>query len=72
MDNKKTHTWLTGLLTGWGVKESWAKILAGAVLGALCAAGVLTLDGCTASYSQTAEGDIAYTARVFPVDGCRK
>ena len=55
--NKKIYSWLAGLLTGWGVKESWAKVLAGAVIGALVAAGVLT--GCTATYTQTAAGDIA-------------
>lgn len=45
--NKEKHSWLTGLLTGWGIKESWAKVLAGAIIGALCAAGVLTVSGCS-------------------------
>jgi hypothetical protein len=39
--NKEQHNWLTGLLTGWGIKESWAKLIAGAVVGALAAAGLL-------------------------------
>ena len=39
---KNTHGWLTGLLTGWGIKESWAKLIAGAVVGALAAAGFLS------------------------------
>ena len=39
--NKEQQNWLAGLLTGWGIKESWAKLIAGAVLGALAAAGVL-------------------------------
>ena len=39
---KNTHGWLTGLLTGWGVKESWAKLIAGAVVGALVAVGFLS------------------------------
>lgn len=39
--NKEQHNWLTGLLTGWGIKESWAKLIAGAVIGALAAAGLL-------------------------------
>ena len=39
---KETHSWLTGLLTGWGIKESWAKLSAGAVVGALAAAGLLS------------------------------
>lgn len=24
-------------LTGWGIKESWAKLIAGAIIGAICA-----------------------------------
>lgn len=39
---KETHSWLAGLLTGWGIKEAWAKLIAGAVVGALAAAGLLT------------------------------
>ncbi len=34
-------SWLAGLLTGWGIKESWAKIIAGAIIGAAAAAGLL-------------------------------
>ena len=45
--NKDKYNWLTSLLTGWGIKESWAKVLAGAVIGALCAAGVLSMTGCS-------------------------
>lgn len=48
MSNKDKYTWLTSLLTGWGVKESWAKVLAGAIIGALVAAGVLTVSSCNA------------------------
>lgn len=55
--HQQKHTWLTSLLTGWGLKESWAKVLAGAVIGALAACGLLS--SCTASYSQTAAGDLA-------------
>jgi hypothetical protein len=68
MSNKTKYTWLTSLLTGWGVKECWAKVIAGAVIGALCAAGVLALDGCAVRYSQTASGDIEYTGRIIPVE----
>ncbi len=39
--NKEQHNWLTGLLTGWGIKESWAKLIAGAIIGACTAAGLL-------------------------------
>lgn len=46
-DNKNKVSWLTGILTGWGIKESWAKIIAGAIIGALAAAGLFTMTGCS-------------------------
>ena len=64
---KNAHTWLTGLLTGWGLRESWAKLIAGAIVGALVAAGVLQLSGCSVDYTQNAEG-IEYHATVVPVE----
>lgn len=64
--NKQKASWLAGLLTGWGIKESWAKIIAGAIIGAAAAAGLLT--GCTATYAQTADGALRYDgALVLPV-----
>lgn len=45
--NKEKVSWLAGLLTGWGIKESWAKVIAGAVIGALVAAGVLAQTSCS-------------------------
>ena len=47
MNNKEKYTWLTSLLTGWGVKKSWAKVLAGAIIGGLVAAGVLSVSSCS-------------------------
>lgn len=44
--NKDKYNWLTSLLTGWGIKESWAKLIAGAVIGALAAVGVLSVTSC--------------------------
>lgn len=41
------QTWLAGLLRGWGVKEVWAKVLAGALLGILGALGVLGNTSCS-------------------------
>lgn len=52
--NDKTN-WLTGLLTGWGIKESWAKIIAGAIIGALTAAGAMTLSGCGTTVTVSSE-----------------
>ena len=70
--NKQKLNWLTGLLTGWGIKESWAKLIAGAIIGALAALGVLSLDSCTASYTQSASGDIAATVTLVEPQTCRK
>lgn len=62
-------SWLTGLLTGWGIKNSWAKIIAGAIIGALTAAGILTATSCNASYSQSPDGSIRLTGTVcYPVN----
>lgn len=68
---EKVNGWLVGLLTGWGVKESWAKLLAGAIVGALCAVGVLALDGCRVAYKQTAEA-VEFRGSVVGVEGGRK
>lgn len=59
-------SWLAGLLSGWGIKESWAKIIAGAIIGAAAAAGLLS--SCTASFTQAADGALRYDgAIVLPV-----
>lgn len=52
-DNRNKVSWLTGILTGWGIKESWAKIIAGAIIGALAAAGYITVTGCGHSVDVT-------------------
>ena len=37
-ENKdKAVSWLASLLTGWGIKESWAQYIAAAVVGAVAA-----------------------------------
>lgn len=65
--NKDKAGWLAGLLTGWGIRESWAKVIAGAIIGAAVAAGLLT--GCTASVSQSADGSWNYSGIIIlPVD----
>ena len=64
MNNRDKYTWLTSLLTGWGVKESWAKVLAGAIIGALVAAGVLAASSCTVSYKQSAAGGIEFSSAI--------
>ena len=39
---EKAAGFFSGLLTGWGVKAVWAKVIVGAVMGALAAAGLFT------------------------------
>ncbi len=61
MNNKEKASWLAGLLSGWGIKESWAKIIAGAVIGALCAAGVLTQTGCSVNMTKLPDGTFSFS-----------
>jgi len=42
---KKAAGWVTGLLTGWGIPGTIARILAGAIIGALATAAALTGTG---------------------------
>ncbi len=58
---KKAAGWVSGLLTGWGIPGTIARILAGAIIGAIATAAALTGTGCTASYKQTAEGAVEYS-----------
>lgn len=55
---------LTRLFTGWGVPGSVARILAGAVLGALSALWAVAQSGCTAEWRQEANGDVFWRGRV--------
>lgn len=68
-DNKKQEkmSWLVGVFTGWGLKEVWAKLLAGAILGALGALGVLSMDSCSGHYTQSASGDVAAKWYIVPI-----
>ncbi len=68
MDTKEKANWLAGLLHGWGLRESWAKIIAGAIIGALAAAGALMGTGCRASYAQSADGSIRSTVCILPIE----
>jgi hypothetical protein len=66
MSSENNHiNWLAGLLTGWGIKECWAKLLAGAIIGALSAAGVLCASSCSADYRQCADGSVEYSSRII-------
>lgn len=51
--NKEKFNFIKSLLTGWGLSESWAKLLAGAIIGALCACGFLS--SCTPLNTEQAQ-----------------
>ncbi len=46
---------MRSLLCGWGLSDCWAKLIAGMVVGALAAVGILC--SCTVSYKQNATGE---------------
>lgn len=64
---KKAAGFVTGLLTGWGVPANWARVIAGAIIGAVAAIAATTGTGCTASYTQTADGAIQYNGALVPI-----
>ena len=50
------------------VKTRWVQWVIGAIVGALAAAGVITVTGCTVSVDQRADGSLSYRgAVVVPV-----
>ena len=46
------------------VKTGWVQWVIGAVVGALAAAGVITVTGCTVSVDQRADGSLSYRGSV--------
>ncbi len=57
---KKAESFVSGLLTGWGVPANWARVIAGAIIGAIIA---LTTPSCTVSYSQAVTPEGATTTQ---------
>ncbi len=63
---KKAHGKLTAWLTGLGVPSNWAKVGSGLIIGGTIGALATCQQSCTASYSQTAAGDLS--ARITIVE----
>lgn len=61
---EKAHGWLVGILTGMGVPGSIARIIAGAIIGAVAAWYVATASGCTVNYTQGADGSLKFQGSV--------
>lgn len=68
--NKEKHSWLTDMLTGWGIKESWAKLIAGAIIGAICAFSMTACTWDLKATSFTQEFDSLIT--ILPVEDWKK
>lgn len=57
----RAASFLTRLLSGWGVPGGIARIIAGGIIGAFAALYALGATGCTTSYSQNAQGEVSYS-----------
>lgn len=62
---EQTYSWLTSLLTGWGLKQSWAQYIAAAIVGAACAVLALLCSGCSVNASQGADGSWSYSSELI-------
>ena len=60
MDIKKTT--IEKLLTR--CKKQWVQWVIGAIVGALAAAGVITVSGCTVNVDKRADGSLSYRGSV--------
>lgn len=69
---KTAHGKLTQWLTGLGVPANWAKVGAGLVIGGTIGALATCQQSCTASYTQTAAGDIHFSGTVVTPQPHRK
>lgn len=67
MKNKEEKfNWLKSLLTGWGIKESWAKLIAGAIVGAIAA---YSMTSCTWDVRTGSQGQIFESSvEIMPID----
>lgn len=62
--DRKKGDFLTALFTGWGVPGGLARIIAGAILGALSALWALSQTGCTAEWTQYPDGSSSWYGKV--------
>lgn len=63
---KTAHSKLTAWLAGLGVPANWAKVGSGLIIGGTIGALATCQQSCTATYTQTAAGDL--TARITIVE----
>ncbi len=68
---EKAAGFIAGLLTGWGVPANWARIIAGAVIGAALTAVTMYTTSCTVDFTQTADGS-TFHGTLVPVEELMK
>lgn len=61
---EKAAGWLTKVLTGWGVPGTIARVLAGAIVGAVAAWYLATSAACTMSYTKLPDGTVQASGSV--------
>ncbi len=61
---QQAASWLVKILTGWGVPGTLARVLAGAIVGAVAGFYLATATSCTAEYTQNADGSLQYHGSV--------
>ena len=67
-NEEKAANWLVKVLTGWGVPGTLARVIAGAIVGAVAGWYLATATGCTVSYTKLPDGTVkAQGAVVKPV-----
>ena len=55
---EKAAGWLTKVLTGWGVPGAIARVIAGAIVGAVAAWYLATSTGCSVTYTKLPDGTV--------------
>ena len=58
MAEEKAASWLVKVFTGWGGPGTLARILAGAIGGAVAGWYLATSSGCTVSYTKLPDGTV--------------
>ncbi len=61
---QQAESFISRLFTGWGIPGAVARILAGAIVGAVAAWLAFTQTGCTASLATNPDGSLQYRGSV--------
>ena len=63
---REVKSYLTAIFTGWGIPGGIARIISGAVLGALSAFWALSQTGCTVEWTLSPDGASTWHGSVMP------